>query len=209
MPHLIPPPQREAVGSTAGRPHLLSGSGEVPLSPLCSTPLRDPPEIRDTLGGGPAVALRAARTPRGQPQRVLRAPSALQWTPFTPPGPAGGVGPSLLLQPRSVGRSAQPKAARHEAAPNAAHCRPPPAAAVPAALIAPSSSPYPPPPSPAVSPRHSPVPLPPTRCATHFRPPPLRTRLEPMQLEANLTFLLPHISLTQVLNYHCPREMSA
>lgn len=53
------------------------------------------------------------------------------------------------------------------------------------------------------------VPLPPTRCATHFRPPPLRTRLEPMQLEANLTFLLPHISLTQVLNYHCPREMSA
>lgn len=51
MPHLTPPPQREAVGSTAGRPHLLSGSGEVPLSPLCSTPLRDPPEIRDTRGG--------------------------------------------------------------------------------------------------------------------------------------------------------------
>lgn len=155
MPHLIPPPQREAVGSTAGRPHLLSGSGEVPL---CSTPLRDPPEIRDTRGG----ALRwlcGQRAPHvGSP---TRASSSVRFAmdALHPPGPAGDVGPSLLLQPRSVGRSAQPKAARHEAAPNAAHCRPPPAAAVPAALTAPSSSPYPPPPSPAVSPRHSSVPL--------------------------------------------------
>lgn len=157
MPHLTPPPQREAVGSTAGRPHLLSGSGEVPL---CSTPLRDPPEIRDTLGG----ALRwlcGQRAPHvGSPNACFELRPLCSGSPSPPPGPAGGVGPSLLLQPRSVGRSAQPKAARHEAAPNAAHCRPPPAAAVPAALIAPSSSPYPPPPSPAVSPRHSPVPVP-------------------------------------------------
>lgn len=141
-------------------------SPSAPSAPHHSA-LRDPPEIRDTLGG----VLRwlcGQRAPHvGSPNACFELRPLCSGSPSPPPGPAGGVGPSLLLQPRSVGRSAQPTAARHEAAPNAAHCRPPPAAAVPAALIAPSSSPYPPPPSPAVSPRHSPVPLPLRAAASH------------------------------------------
>lgn len=214
MPHLTPPPQREAVGSTAGRPHLLSGSGEVPPSPLCSTPLRDPPEIRGTLGG----VLRwlcGQRAPRvGSPNACFELRPLCSGSPSPPPARQAmwGRPSSSSPAPWGAARSQRQLGTRPPRTPLTAALRPQPLSLRLSSPLLPLRIPPRNPPlcPPGTAPcRCRCVPLPPTRCATHFRPPPLRTRLEPIQLEANLTFLLPHISLTQVLNYHCPREMSA
>lgn len=166
MPHLTPPPQREAVGSTAGRPHLLSGSGEVPLSPLCSTPLRDPPEIRDTLGG----VLRwlcGQRAPHvGSPTRAsssvrfavdaLHPPRPGRRCGAVPPPPA----PLRGAQRAAKGSSARGRPERRSLPPSARSRRP-------CGSHRPFFLSVSPPPSPAVSPRHSPVPLPLRAAASH------------------------------------------
>lgn len=164
MPHLTPPPQREAVGSTAGRPHLLSGSGEVPL---CSTPLRDPPEIRDTLGG----ALRwlcGQRAPHvGSPNACFELRPLCSGRPSPPPARQAvwGRPSSSSPAPWGAARSQRQLGTRPPRTPLTAALRPQPPSLRLSSPLLPLR--IPPPPSPAVSPRHSPVPLPLRAAASH------------------------------------------